>query len=55
MKKQNGDAVIELERTVDILKTLGQKKDKQLLIGFAAETTNVEEYATKNYVRKMQI
>ncbi|MDA0174958.1 phosphopantothenoylcysteine decarboxylase, partial [Solirubrobacter taibaiensis] len=47
MKKQNGDAVIELERTVDILKKLGQKKDKQLLIGFAAETTNVEEYATK--------
>ena len=55
MKKKNGDAVIELERTVDILKTLGEMKDKQLLIGFAAETTNVEEYATKNYVRKMRI
>ncbi|MDA1964536.1 bifunctional phosphopantothenoylcysteine decarboxylase/phosphopantothenate--cysteine ligase CoaBC [Bacillus cereus] len=52
MKKQNGDAVIELERTVDILKTLGQKKDKQLLIGFAAETTNVEEYATKKLREK---
>lgn len=52
MKKQNGDAVIELERTVDILKTLGEKKDKQLLIGFAAETTNVEEYATKKLREK---
>ncbi|QUG85281.1 bifunctional phosphopantothenoylcysteine decarboxylase/phosphopantothenate--cysteine ligase CoaBC [Bacillus nitratireducens] len=46
MKKQNGDAVIELERTVDILRTLGEKKERQLLIGFAAETTNIEEYAT---------
>ncbi|MBJ7930064.1 bifunctional phosphopantothenoylcysteine decarboxylase/phosphopantothenate--cysteine ligase CoaBC [Bacillus toyonensis] len=52
MKKQNGDAVIELERTVDILKTLGEKKGKQLLIGFAAETTNVEEYATKKLREK---
>lgn len=52
MKKKNGDAVIELERTVDILKTLGEMKDKQLLIGFAAETTNVKEYATKKLREK---
>ncbi|MBW3495293.1 bifunctional phosphopantothenoylcysteine decarboxylase/phosphopantothenate--cysteine ligase CoaBC [Bacillus sp. FDAARGOS_1420] len=52
MKKQNGDAVIELERTVDILKTLGEKKDRQLLIGFAAETTNIEEYATRKLREK---
>ncbi|MED0871745.1 bifunctional phosphopantothenoylcysteine decarboxylase/phosphopantothenate--cysteine ligase CoaBC [Bacillus mobilis] len=52
MKKKNDDAVIELERTVDILKTLGEMKDKQLLIGFAAETTNVEEYATKKLREK---
>lgn len=52
MKKKNGDAVIELERTVDILKTLGEMKDKQLLIGFAAETTKVEEYATKKLREK---
>lgn len=26
MKKKSGDAVIELERTIDILKTLGEKK-----------------------------
>ena len=47
MKKQIGDTVIELERTTDILKTLGEKKEHQLLVGFAAETTNVKEYATK--------
>ncbi|MED0983511.1 bifunctional phosphopantothenoylcysteine decarboxylase/phosphopantothenate--cysteine ligase CoaBC [Bacillus paramycoides] len=52
MKKKNGDAVIELERTVDILKTLGEKKDQQLLIGFAAETTNIEEYATRKLREK---
>ncbi|MDM5194874.1 bifunctional phosphopantothenoylcysteine decarboxylase/phosphopantothenate--cysteine ligase CoaBC [Bacillus hominis] len=52
MKKKNGDAVIELERTVDILKTLGEKKDRQLLIGFAAETTNIEEYAMRKLREK---
>jgi phosphopantothenoylcysteine decarboxylase / phosphopantothenate---cysteine ligase len=45
MKKQPGDYVIEMERTIDILKTLGERKKKQILVGFAAETENVEEYA----------
>ncbi|PEP57984.1 bifunctional phosphopantothenoylcysteine decarboxylase/phosphopantothenate--cysteine ligase CoaBC [Bacillus pseudomycoides] len=52
MKKKSGDAVIELERTIDILKTIGEKKEHQLLIGFAAETTNIEEYATKKLREK---
>ncbi|MGG2064791.1 bifunctional phosphopantothenoylcysteine decarboxylase/phosphopantothenate--cysteine ligase CoaBC [Bacillus sp. S14(2024)] len=52
MKKKNGDTVIELERTIDILKTLGEQKEHQLLIGFAAETTNVKEYATKKLREK---
>ncbi|ENQ3106659.1 bifunctional phosphopantothenoylcysteine decarboxylase/phosphopantothenate--cysteine ligase CoaBC [Bacillus cereus] len=52
MKKKSGDTVIELERTTDILKTLGERKEHQLLIGFAAETTNVEEYATKKLREK---
>ncbi|MEH7460963.1 bifunctional phosphopantothenoylcysteine decarboxylase/phosphopantothenate--cysteine ligase CoaBC [Bacillus thuringiensis] len=52
MKKKNGDTIIELERTIDILKTLGERKEHQLLIGFAAETTNVEEYATKKLREK---
>lgn len=44
MKKQEGDAAIELERTTDILKTLGAQKTHQLLIGFAAETNDALTY-----------
>jgi phosphopantothenoylcysteine decarboxylase / phosphopantothenate---cysteine ligase len=47
MKKQPGDLSIEMERTIDILGTLGELKTHQRLIGFAAETENVEEYAKK--------
>jgi phosphopantothenoylcysteine decarboxylase / phosphopantothenate---cysteine ligase len=52
MKKQPGDKVIELERTKDILFELGTKKRNQILIGFAAETENVEEYALKKLKSK---
>ncbi|TYR82669.1 bifunctional phosphopantothenoylcysteine decarboxylase/phosphopantothenate--cysteine ligase CoaBC [Priestia megaterium] len=52
MKKQPGEAAIELERTVDILKTLGEQKEHQLLIGFAAETEQVDMYAQKKLVNK---
>jgi phosphopantothenoylcysteine decarboxylase / phosphopantothenate---cysteine ligase len=45
MKKQDTDLVIEFERTKDILKTLGEKKKDQFLVGFAAETNDVEKYA----------
>ncbi len=44
--------MIELERTKDILMELGQRKDKQLLIGFAAETDHVSEYARKKLTSK---
>ncbi|RBP95187.1 phosphopantothenoylcysteine decarboxylase/phosphopantothenate--cysteine ligase [Cytobacillus firmus] len=52
MKKQPGDEVLELERTKDILFELGQKKKKQILIGFAAETEQVDEYAQGKLKRK---
>jgi len=52
IKKQPGEQVIELERTKDILMELGQRKDKQLLIGFAAETDHVSEYARKKLTSK---
>ncbi|MCY8231907.1 bifunctional phosphopantothenoylcysteine decarboxylase/phosphopantothenate--cysteine ligase CoaBC [Priestia endophytica] len=52
MKKKDGDLAIEMERTTDILKTLGQKKAGQLLVGFAAETEHVEEYAMKKLQTK---
>lgn len=47
MKKQEGDLAIKLERTIDILKTLGEQKEQQILVGFAAETENVQAYAEK--------
>ncbi len=52
MKKQPGDTAIELERTTDILATLGQHKEHQLLIGFAAETNDVESYGTQKLTKK---
>ncbi len=44
MKKKEGAASLELERTTDILKTLGEMKTTQRLIGFAAETTDAVTY-----------
>ncbi len=52
IKKQPGDSIIELERTKDILKELGARKKEQVLIGFAAETDHLEEYAVKKLREK---
>lgn len=52
MKKQPGNATIELERTTDILLTLGEHKKEQLLIGFAAETNDVLKYAKGKLEKK---
>ncbi len=53
IKKSAGSGlVIELEENPDILATMGQKKTKQFLIGFAAETNNVEKYASEKLTRK---
>lgn len=52
MKKKDGGLVIELERTKDILKALGERKTKQILVGFAAETQHVEDYAKQKLEKK---
>ncbi len=50
IKKQDGPLVLELERTEDILAFCGTRKRKdQILIGFAAETDDLE----KNAMRKL--
>jgi phosphopantothenoylcysteine decarboxylase/phosphopantothenate--cysteine ligase len=41
MKKDEAPLDLTLERTVDILATLGKQKENQVLVGFAAETENV--------------
>lgn len=53
IKKDRGVPVVELEPTVDILAGLGAAKpDGQVLIGFAAETHDVEENAAEKLARK---
>jgi phosphopantothenoylcysteine decarboxylase / phosphopantothenate---cysteine ligase len=52
VKKQHGDQFLELERTKDILLELGKRKENQLLVGFAAETNNVEDYAQSKLKKK---
>ncbi len=52
--KKTGEVItIELTKTKDILKHLGEiKKPHQLLVGFALETNNEEEYAKKKLIEK---
>jgi phosphopantothenoylcysteine decarboxylase/phosphopantothenate--cysteine ligase len=45
IKKHDDNLVLELERTVDILASVGKVKGSRLLIGFAAETQDVEANA----------
>jgi phosphopantothenoylcysteine decarboxylase/phosphopantothenate--cysteine ligase len=45
LKKAEDRLMLELERTPDILKALGERKTSQVLVGFAAETHDVERYA----------
>ena len=52
MKKASQDIQILLEENPDILATMGQQKTHQFLIGFAAETNDVEKYATDKLKRK---
>ncbi|WP_335870666.1 bifunctional phosphopantothenoylcysteine decarboxylase/phosphopantothenate--cysteine ligase CoaBC [Bacillus sp. 2205SS5-2] len=52
LKKQEGHLILELKRTRDILKTLGETKTNQFLVGFAAETHSLEEYASIKLKKK---
>lgn len=52
IKKSDERLVVELERTTDILKTLGERKTHQFLVGFAAETEQLAQYAMDKLARK---
>ncbi|MGQ2984712.1 bifunctional phosphopantothenoylcysteine decarboxylase/phosphopantothenate--cysteine ligase CoaBC [Flavobacterium sp.] len=52
IKKTVGTLVLELEKTKDILSSLGAKKDRQYLIGFALETENEIENAIAKIAKK---
>lgn len=53
MKKSEGNLTLELERTEDILATLGRNKNPNcILVGFAAETDHLLENARVKLERK---
>ncbi|MEN8957420.1 MAG: bifunctional phosphopantothenoylcysteine decarboxylase/phosphopantothenate--cysteine ligase CoaBC [Flavobacteriales bacterium] len=52
MKKKDGELVIELKRTQDILVGLGEKKENQFVVGFALETNNELENALRKKAKK---
>ncbi len=54
IKKTDGDLQLTLVRNPDILMALGKMKGSRILVGFAAETDNVIEYA-KGKISKKQL
>jgi len=52
IKKGEGDLSLEFIRDNDILMELGNKKEKQILVGFAAESQNLKENAMSKLQRK---
>lgn len=52
MKKQDGEWTVKMERTKDILQSLGEEKTNQFLVGFAAETTDAFDYGMHKLHKK---
>lgn len=54
IKKSSEDACIELERTIDILKGISERKTNQFICGFSMETENMMENS-KNKLEKKNL
>jgi phosphopantothenoylcysteine decarboxylase/phosphopantothenate--cysteine ligase len=52
VKKEEAELVVELERTPDILAAMAERKAHQLMVGFAAESENLESYARAKLLAK---
>lgn len=52
IKKNEQELTIELIKNKDILRTMGEKKTHQFLVGFALETQNEEENAKGKLIKK---
>jgi len=52
IKKNDDELTIELIKNKDILRTMGEKKTHQFLVGFALETQNEEENAKGKLIKK---
>jgi len=51
-KKEEAGLTVEFERTIDILKTVTERKVHQTVVGFAAETNDLETNARKKLESK---
>jgi phosphopantothenoylcysteine decarboxylase / phosphopantothenate---cysteine ligase len=52
IKKGSDELTLTLEKTQDILRELGKRKNDQVLVGFAAETQALETYARQKLQEK---
>jgi phosphopantothenoylcysteine decarboxylase/phosphopantothenate--cysteine ligase len=52
IKKSSAELDIAVERTVDILAHVAARKDKPFVVGFAAETEQLEHYAKTKMLKK---
>lgn len=52
IKKTGEKLTIDLVKTKDILEELGKRKNKQILVGFAVETDELEAYAEEKLKKK---
>lgn len=52
LKKDEDNLILQLERTKDILKVIGNNKGNRIVVGFAAETQDLEDNAKKKIFKK---
>jgi phosphopantothenoylcysteine decarboxylase/phosphopantothenate--cysteine ligase len=52
VKKEQAQSILELERTEDILKGAAKQKTKQVMVGFAAETHQLYQFAAEKLKTK---
>jgi len=52
IKKTSEELSIELIKNIDILKEIGEKKGKRIVVGFSMETENIEANSTKKLKEK---
>lgn len=52
IKKDENSMILNLKRTKDILKAVGEKKNGRMVVGFAAETDDLIEHARDKLKRK---
>jgi phosphopantothenoylcysteine decarboxylase/phosphopantothenate--cysteine ligase len=52
IKKTSDTLQLEMTRTTDILASVAARADRPFVVGFAAETSNVEQHAREKLLRK---